>query len=595
MNYKILIVDDEEANLRLLERLFRREYQVVTVTSGIDALELLKMHDFALIISDQRMPQMTGIEFLKHAAEMRPHTVRIILTGYTDVNALVEVINSGVVYKYVAKPWVNEDLQQTVARAIEHYETIKRQYELTIQNERLLENVNRMKRLCIRSLGETLDLKDSFLHRHCQRTSGYAAAIGFRLNLGDEELEELSLAAFFHNVGKIGVPDNLLDETSISADEEYKRSEWRAQRAVQMLASIPDMSEIGAAVRYHTEHFDGTGFPENLAGEQIPLFSRIIAVAATYDDMTMPRDASSALTHSEAIEKLRVGIGRQFDGNVVEAFCKIESIGKIAHLIEGDINGIQLPGSRIECDAENMSIGDVLQKFKIEPPLALDVLKMGNAISDEPTAQLLPLMSKIGEAKLRSLLGQYRLPAADEFAKARTNYAMQRAAAAQLLAAHTGVIHPDEAYTLGLLYDVGETLLLNLFPVEMRELKDSDSKLRARQIIKIFGIDAAQISRWMLEACGLPKALTAAIENQPYFMRVNNPSALLMQIACVIAETKLSDKSAAMNFIESTVLEALNLSRADLNKIYDRANFISEGYTDEEHTETPEQILELTY
>jgi response regulator RpfG family c-di-GMP phosphodiesterase len=591
MNYKILVVDDEPANLRLLERLFRSEYQVISAASGDDALELLKRHDFALIISDQRMPGMTGIEFLKRAAAMRPHTVRIILTGYTDVNALVEVINSGVVYKYVAKPWVNEDLQQTIVRAIEHYETIKRQYELTIQNERLVENVNRMERLCVRLIGETLDLKDSFLHQHSQRVSGYATAAGYRLNLSGAELEQLSLAAFLHKVGKIGIPDIFLDETSLLPDDEYRSREHCAERAVQMLASIPEMGEIAAAIRHHTEYFNGTGFPENLAADQIPLFSRIIAVAAAYDEMTMPRDASKTLSSAEAVEKLRDGIGKQFDGNVVEAFCQIESIEKIRETIESGITGMQLSKSRIVCDSENMCIGDVLQKFKTEPLLALEVLKTGNADPNiKPTAELMSLMSKIGEAKLRFLLDQSGLPADDEFTKARTIYALRRAVAAQLLAAHTGVIHPDEAYTLGLLYDVGETLLIKLFRDEMRGLRDFDSKLRARQQVEIFGIDAAQISRWMLETCGLPRALTSTIENHPYFMRVNNPSALLMQMACEIAETEPDQKSSAMNCIESSTLEVLSLSRTDLNKIFDRVNFIIDG-----RVETPEEIPELVY
>src|SRR2546421_10447496 len=103
MKHKILIVDDELANLRLLERLFQRSHQVVVATSGAEALKMLERHDIALIISDQRMPGMTGIEFLKRAAEIRPKTVRIILTGYTDINDLVAVINSGVVYKYITK------------------------------------------------------------------------------------------------------------------------------------------------------------------------------------------------------------------------------------------------------------------------------------------------------------------------------------------------------------------------------------------------------------------------------------------------------------------------------------------------------------
>src|SRR6478672_1701291 len=110
MKYKILIVDDEKENLRLLERLFRRTHDVFEATSGVEGIKMLELHDIELIISDQRMPGMTGIEFLKRAALLRPNTVRIILTGYTDVNDLVEAINSGVVYRFVTKPWVNAEL-----------------------------------------------------------------------------------------------------------------------------------------------------------------------------------------------------------------------------------------------------------------------------------------------------------------------------------------------------------------------------------------------------------------------------------------------------------------------------------------------------
>lgn len=587
MNYKILIVDDEPANLRLLERLFRRDYLIIAAESGAEGLELLKMHDVSLIISDQRMPGMTGIEFLKRTAEMRPHTVRIVLTGYTDVNSLVEAINSGVVYRYVTKPWINEDLQQTVVKAIEHSLIIKNQYELALRNERLAVQLTRMKQAFARLISDALYFKDSILHEHSQRASGYAVAIGHRFNLNVSELEQLSLAAFLHDVGQIGVPDNIRHKTSPLTDEENQTVSRCAERGLQMLASIPDMNEIARVVRYLTEHFDGTGFPENLSGEQIPLLSRIIAVAAAYDEMTVACDESETLLHEEAVEKLRSGSGKQFDSSVVEEFCKIEFINKIRRTIAEGVIGMELTTARISCDEKNMSTGEVLQKFKTEPLLALDILKTGNG-GDEPTAQLMPLMSKIGEAKLRFMLNQYGLPSADESAKATTTYALRRAVAAQLLAAHTGIIQPDDAYTLGLLYDVGETLLFNLFPDEMLELKNAGAKVRRQRQVEIFGIEAAQISRWMLEARGLPRALTAAIENQPDFMRVNYPPALLMQVACKIAETEPAHKTAEMNTVESSVLEILNLSRADLNKIYERANFISG-----ERIEAPEQILEL--
>src|ERR671928_891788 len=135
MPYKMMIVDDEPANLRLLERLFRRDYQVLTAASGAEALKLLEQHDVALLITDQRMPGMTGIELLKRTAPLRPHMVRIILTGYTDVNALVEAVNCGQVYKYVTKPWSNDELRLTVARALEHYEASKSRHELALTNQ----------------------------------------------------------------------------------------------------------------------------------------------------------------------------------------------------------------------------------------------------------------------------------------------------------------------------------------------------------------------------------------------------------------------------------------------------------------------------
>jgi len=137
MSYKIMIVDDEPANLRTMERLFRRDYQVVTANSGAEALQLLDRHDVALIISDQRMPSMTGIDLLKRTVSVRPQMVKILLTGYTDVGALIEAINTGLVYRYLTKPWNNEDLRVTVSRALEHYETIKSGQLLEMDNQRL--------------------------------------------------------------------------------------------------------------------------------------------------------------------------------------------------------------------------------------------------------------------------------------------------------------------------------------------------------------------------------------------------------------------------------------------------------------------------
>jgi len=133
----MLIVDDEEANLRTLDRLFREDYTVFTASSGVAALQILEQHDVAILITDQRMPEMTGIELLSKTAELRPQMVRILLTGYTDVGSLIEAINCGLVYRYLTKPWNNDDLRLTVSRALEHHEVMKSQHWLSRANERL--------------------------------------------------------------------------------------------------------------------------------------------------------------------------------------------------------------------------------------------------------------------------------------------------------------------------------------------------------------------------------------------------------------------------------------------------------------------------
>ena len=147
MSYKILIVDDEPANLRVLERLFRDHYEVLVANSGAEALELLTRHDVAVLITDQRMPEMTGIELLKRTVDLRPRMVRMILTGYTDVEALVEAINCGNVYRYVTKPWNNEELRLTVKRALEHFEMNKKNHDLAATNERLILRIHGIQEL----------------------------------------------------------------------------------------------------------------------------------------------------------------------------------------------------------------------------------------------------------------------------------------------------------------------------------------------------------------------------------------------------------------------------------------------------------------
>jgi response regulator RpfG family c-di-GMP phosphodiesterase len=324
MNYKILVVDDEAANLRLLERLFRHKFNVFTALSGAEALEILKLHDVALIITDQRMPEMTGVEFLKLTSELRPNTIRIILTGYTDVHALIEAINSGVVYKYVTKPWVNEDLQQTVVKALEHYETVKCHHELNRQNKRLQLNLKTTLESFVKMAVQLLRLRSPKLPDHCHRTRGYAVAIGRRLAFDWQDLEQLSLAAYLHEVANVSIPDHILFKTTELTIEERQFVKQRFERELQILASVPDLEDIDLVIRYQHENYDGSGFPAGLCGEQIPLHSRIMAVANKYDELIGLGHLQDQ-SKSRALDYLKSETYKRFDPEIVKILCELES------------------------------------------------------------------------------------------------------------------------------------------------------------------------------------------------------------------------------------------------------------------------------
>lgn len=332
MRNKILIVDDEPANLRLLERLFMSEYEVKTAASGADALELLALYDAALIISDQRMPGMTGIEFLKRAATMRPQTVRIILTGYTDVSDLVEAINSGVIYRYITKPWVNTDLMQSVTRGIEYYGTIRSQHLLSEANERLKKRLQITVQSFINSVRETIALRKSGLGEHCRRTSHYAAHIGEHLGLDPADLEQLVLAALLHEAPALRIPFDLEMSRSALTSEQFRVTQNSHENGLRLISVVPDLQDVADVITFQHEHFDGTGLFQGLEGEKIPLLSRILAVANAFDEINTLRNAAIGQISGDPTVRLRSKAGNVLDPKIVEVCLGlnlIESVNKL--------------------------------------------------------------------------------------------------------------------------------------------------------------------------------------------------------------------------------------------------------------------------
>ena len=309
MTYKLLIVDDEQANIRLLERLFRQDYYCLTACSGEEAMEILDQHEVAVIITDQRMPRMTGVELLKRSAKRRPHMVRILLTGYTDLEALIEAVNCGLVYMYINKPWNNDDLKLRVSRAVEHYETNKRQHLLAANNERLNSRLRDLKLGFVRAMASVLQLKDEFLYEHGSRVSRYSILLGEKLGLSPELMLDLTAAAFLHDIGVVSAAGQLLPHEN-------------AESAAKIVSCITEFKDAADIIRYQFENFDGSGKPLGLIGEQIPLTARVLRVAKEFDLLTT-NNGTPGLNFEEAYQRLQAGCGHKFDPRVVMEFSDL--------------------------------------------------------------------------------------------------------------------------------------------------------------------------------------------------------------------------------------------------------------------------------
>jgi len=316
MKYNILVVDDEENNLQLFQRTFRKKYNVFPAKSGTEALDILSNMRIDLIISDQRMPEMEGVEFLKRSMELSPDSVRILITGYSDAGAIVDAINNVKIHRYIKKPWIPEDLINTVDAALELY-------QLNIDNQQLTLDLKDLFSGTITAITEALDAKDPFTFGRSKRVTYYALETGKSLNLSPLLLSELELAGLLHDIGMIGVPETVLSKPGNLEVNEFDVIKRHVTIGVKILEEIKQLENVVDIVRTHHERFDGYGYPYGLKGEEIPICARIIAVADAYDGMVSDRAYRKGMSHEAAKEELKKQADTQFDSIITDAFLAI--------------------------------------------------------------------------------------------------------------------------------------------------------------------------------------------------------------------------------------------------------------------------------
>lgn len=350
----ILVVDDEsEVATILQESLERAGYETVSLTDPLLALQELKQRPFSVIICDQRMPELSGLEVLARARQIQPNATRILITAVLELDTVVEAINKGEIYRFVVKPWLHEEFLATVKNGVQRHElichnehlqaTTQAMNEQLVDLNRSLEQQTRIVEQKNQQLGEmntalehnlvqsmelcvhTMQTFYPTLGNQARRVYQLCKAISQVLQLNPEDARALESSALLYDIGLVGVPRQIIRHWQEAPD-----SLSPAERALieqhpilgQELATFGNkFSQVGEIIRAHHECFDGSGYPNQLVAENIPRLSRFLAVAVAF--------ASYRLTDADAIEKIKTGSGSVFDPEAVQIFLRAHPVAVV--------------------------------------------------------------------------------------------------------------------------------------------------------------------------------------------------------------------------------------------------------------------------
>jgi len=312
----IMFVDDEAGIRNSLKRLFADSpHTVLLAASAAEALELLRNNTCAVIVSDNQMPGESGIEFLCKARQLAPDTVRVMMTAYADLGTALNAINQCEAYRFVVKPWDNQELVELVNNCVLRFELLN---SLRLNDEAIY-----------RSLSQAIELKDHYTRGHCDRVVKFSLALGKRMGLSTDSLIHLEHGAMLHDCGKIGVPESTLNfPGKLDSDQMNvirKHPDWGGEvaRAAGMHQTAVNI------ILYHHEHYNGKGYPTGLAGEDIPLEARIVAVADVYDALASDRPYRKALPPDVALREFLAMSGTVLDPSIVENFLELVKEQKV--------------------------------------------------------------------------------------------------------------------------------------------------------------------------------------------------------------------------------------------------------------------------
>jgi len=332
---RILVVDDEETIREIVcSMLTSCNYQCKQAGSGLEALALLESgEEFELMLSDLMMAGVDGNGLLEKTKEKFPDMPVVMVTAVHDISVALAAIRNGA-YDYLLKPFEREQLLATVRRALENrrLKLENRTYQtnletlVTARTEQLRKAMASLERsydITLEALGDALDLKDAETEGHSKRVTAFTIAIARHMGLSADQIRIIARGAFLHDIGKMAIPDAILRKPGKLNPDELAIMREHCYRGFQLLKRIPFLGEASEIVYSHQEHFDGSGYPRGLKGEEIPLGARIFSVADTLDAITSDRPYRAAQTVQAAKIEIEKWAGRQFDPEVVKAFLSM--------------------------------------------------------------------------------------------------------------------------------------------------------------------------------------------------------------------------------------------------------------------------------
>ncbi|MBL6986828.1 MAG: response regulator [Methylobacter sp.] len=325
--HTLLLVDDDPDVLATLTRSFRKGYKTLSANGGEEGIAFLNEHPIDLIICDQRMPNISGDQVLSHALQVQPDAIRILLTGYADVESLLTCVNDAHIYKYVTKPWDPAELSLSVVRALESL-VLKRDLDTTrSQLETAYKDAVVM--LCLAAEG-----KDQDTASHLYRVQHYTEALAIAMGVDNEEAAHMGLMSMLHDIGKLATPDAILKKPDKLTEEEWAIMREHPFNGVRILGNNPFYETAREISAGHHENYDGSGYPQGLIGDEIPLSARIVKIADVFDALTTQRPYKKPWTMETSLTHMESHEGIMFDPAIVEKLKKLFIDGTLTRIKE---------------------------------------------------------------------------------------------------------------------------------------------------------------------------------------------------------------------------------------------------------------------